>query len=206
MNNHTNDWSLFLQVPYISSRTTPTGSSHFQGPRRRKDTHDPRLQTGWTVLTPPHPHLWPMTSHCLCHRLQEDRSSGSNGRGRKRRTQQKGEGTRRRTDTKENIKTNKTEVHTSGPSALAKMALLVATQRLLLLPCCWPCGHYSIFKEKLVVLSVWTFIYQLSLVHAHVASQGEVRLAKLSTDRKQGETTWQIFIDLWDLWTSKTFL
>lgn len=86
-----------LQAPSISSKVTPTGSSCFQAPHYRTDTHDPRLQTGWTVLTPPHPHLWWTTSPCIC--LEEDRSSGRGG-GRRgvRRKQQEGWGTMGGTD------------------------------------------------------------------------------------------------------------
>lgn len=134
---------LLLQALSISSRETPTGSSGFQVPHCRMDTHDPLLWIGWTVLTPLHLHPWLTSYHCLP--LEEDRSSGSNGRRiERRRMSQQGWGTTGGTDMDVNMKTHSTEDHTSGHNALAKMELFIVTH-LFLLPC-WLFGHCWVFK------------------------------------------------------------
>lgn len=124
--------SFSFQAPSISSRVTPTGSSHFQAPRYKMDTHDPLLQTFWTALTSPRPQT---TSPCLCLRPQADRRSGSNGGRRKRRKQQEG-GTTGGVNIGINIRRRRTQVHTFGQDAPVKMELLFAGQKLWWLSCC----------------------------------------------------------------------
>lgn len=114
-----------FQAPSISSRVTPTGSSHFQAPHCRMDTHDPLLQTFWTARTSPRPQT---TSPCLCLHLQANRSSGSNGGRRKTREQQEG-GTTRGVNIGINKRRRRTQDQTFGQDAPVKMELLVAGQK-----------------------------------------------------------------------------